>query len=305
MSHKIRYRLLRFLLISLGVSICLVGCGGGGGGTSPENKPPVITSGPDASGITSSEAAIGWITDEACDSKVWYGKTASYTDSVVSDDPALTHSLTISDLTPATLYHYKVASRDAKGESATSADKTFRTLSVAEDLVVQGWQMFENGDHASALEKFNEARLGEPHNVAVLEGLGWTLLRLYRLSESLGALDEALSIEPTRLDCLVAAAFLYQALERFDDAIGTARQALQLGGNTYVFTHDDEIEASDLRYCLVVCLLAKGDLQSALAEAKIIDPSIDLDPDNPTTWDGYSTFEEALLAMVENLRSRT
>ncbi|MFH1312327.1 MAG: hypothetical protein ABIJ00_03790 [Candidatus Eisenbacteria bacterium] len=117
-------------------------------------------------------------------------------------------------------------------------------------------------------------------------------------------LEDALSADPDRLDCLVAIAFLYESTEEYDAAVEAARDALAIGGDTYVFAHDGDITTSDVRYCLVISLVGTGDLTGALGEARILDPSIDLDPDNAATWDGHLSFEEALLAVIEGLRSQ-
>src|SRR5205814_10061232 len=45
-----------------------------------------------------------------------------------SSDLVLSHSQALSGLTPATLYHYRVKSKDAAGNLATSGDFTLTTL---------------------------------------------------------------------------------------------------------------------------------------------------------------------------------
>ena len=212
------------------------------------------------------------------------------------------HSVHLSGLAGSVEYHYVVVSRDASGTAVTSGEKTFTTLGVVEEAVGQGWQLFETAAYTAALDKFQQASALEPHNIRVLEGLGWCELQLYSFDESRAALAEALSIQPSRLDCLVAAAFTYEALAQYPDAIVAAEHALSLGGDSYVFAHSPDIKASDIRYCLVVSLAATGDLIGALDQAKHIDPTIVLDPDEPSTWDGYPTFEEALIAIMEHLR---
>jgi type VI protein secretion system component Hcp len=90
--------------------------------------PPVL-SGVASSGITSSAATITWTTNEAADSQVEYGATTAYGSSTALN-PALvaSHSQTLSGLVSSTTYHYRVKSRDAAGNLATSADFTFTTL---------------------------------------------------------------------------------------------------------------------------------------------------------------------------------
>jgi len=98
----------------------------------PDTTPPVI------SAVTSSEvsgfaATITWTTDEASDSQVEYGPSIGYGSSSVLDTRMLTsHSVTLSGLAVGTLHHYRVKSKDAAGNLATSADFAFTTLPPAD-----------------------------------------------------------------------------------------------------------------------------------------------------------------------------
>ncbi|HTY08454.1 MAG TPA: lamin tail domain-containing protein, partial [Candidatus Edwardsbacteria bacterium] len=95
--------------------------------------PPVITAGPAVGSITASSAAITWTTDEASNSKVEYGTTASYGLSLSNASYVTGHSLALSGLAASTTYHYRVASTDASGNGPTySADKTFTTPAAAD-----------------------------------------------------------------------------------------------------------------------------------------------------------------------------
>jgi tetratricopeptide (TPR) repeat protein len=288
-----------------------VACGGGDGGTGPSPKPPEITSGPAVSDITARAATVAWATDKNSNSIVRFGETSAYSDSITIADLVKNHSVTISGLEPLSEYHYSVSSEDSDGRRVTSGDRTFQTLSPASEFVDEGWDFFEQGELDSALTRMEAAYAYEPDNVAVLEGLGWTLLRLYRLEsshpESLSArraFEEALQLKPDRLDCLVGIAFLYQSIEMCVEAIDAADRALSTGGETYQFEHDDEITSSDVRYCLVLCLAATGDFNEALGQIRILDPTVELDPDDATTWNGHLSFEEALIVLIESLRDQ-
>jgi hypothetical protein len=92
-----------------------------------DTAPPIISS-VAASSITASAATITWTTNESSDSRVEYGPTTAY--GSVSADVSMitTHARTLSGLAASTLYHYRVGSRDAAGNLATSSDSTFTTL---------------------------------------------------------------------------------------------------------------------------------------------------------------------------------
>jgi hypothetical protein len=90
---------------------------------------PPVTSNVTVSGIAVSAATIGWTTDEASDSQVEYGLTPAYGSSSVLDaGRATAHWIIVTGLAEATVYHYRVLSRDGAGNLATSGDFTFTTL---------------------------------------------------------------------------------------------------------------------------------------------------------------------------------
>jgi hypothetical protein len=92
--------------------------------------PPAI-SGVSVSSITQSGATISWTTDQASDSQVAYGTTASYGSTTRLNATATTaHSQALTGLAAATTYHFSVMSRNAAGNLATSADGTFQTLAA-------------------------------------------------------------------------------------------------------------------------------------------------------------------------------
>lgn len=78
--------------------------------------------------ITQTSARVNWTTNELSDSRAEYGPTVSYGSIAFSGTLAANHQLTLSSLTPGTLYHYRVISADAAGNAATSTDQTFTTL---------------------------------------------------------------------------------------------------------------------------------------------------------------------------------
>ncbi|MBZ5538877.1 MAG: fibronectin type III domain-containing protein, partial [Acidobacteriia bacterium] len=98
----------------------------------PDTTPPIISA-VSSSSITSSAATISWTTDEASDSQVDYGTTTGYGSSTALNASLVTaHSAGLSGLTGSTLYHYRVKSKDAAGNMATSGDFTFSTLAATD-----------------------------------------------------------------------------------------------------------------------------------------------------------------------------
>lgn len=105
--------------------------------TTLDTIPPII-SGVTSSGMTGTGATINWTTNEASDSQVEYGTTVGYGSSTTLNSSMVTsHSQAITGLSANTLYHYRVKSRDAAGNLATSADYTFTTLSCSYSISPQ------------------------------------------------------------------------------------------------------------------------------------------------------------------------
>jgi len=97
----------------------------------PDSAPPVITNVSAVPGTDS--AVITWDTDEASDSLVKYGTTTGNYPLSLSDSGMTTsHSITLTSLTPDTLYYYVVNSTDEVGSSNESAELTFMTLASAD-----------------------------------------------------------------------------------------------------------------------------------------------------------------------------
>ncbi len=99
----------------------------------PDTTPPVLSA-IAAGSITASGVTIGWTTNEAADTQVEYGTTTTYgATTALNATMVTTHSQGLTGLLAGTSYHYRVKSKDAAGNLATSADQTF-TTSAAPDL---------------------------------------------------------------------------------------------------------------------------------------------------------------------------
>ncbi|HEX4485587.1 MAG TPA: Ig-like domain-containing protein, partial [Terriglobales bacterium] len=112
----------------------LTACGGGsagshslgvGGGSTETSGSPTISS-VLAMTVTGQSEAISWTTDIPSTSQVDYGIDTNYGQTTTLDPTLLTgHSVTLSFLSTATTYHYRVRSAGSGGASSTSADYTF------------------------------------------------------------------------------------------------------------------------------------------------------------------------------------
>ncbi|HUE69823.1 MAG TPA: fibronectin type III domain-containing protein, partial [Pirellulaceae bacterium] len=102
------------------------------GSGSSDTQAPVLSS-IASSSVSTGGATITWTTDEASDTQVEYGTTTSYGSSTTLNTSLVTsHSQVLSGLNPDTTYHYRVKSRDAAGNLATSGDFTFTTAATVD-----------------------------------------------------------------------------------------------------------------------------------------------------------------------------
>src|SRR5207245_4626159 len=96
--------------------------------------PPIISSVASIT-ISSSESSITWSTKQAIDSQAEYCLTTGYGSSTPLNSSLLTaHAVTLTGLLASNTYHYRVKSRDAAGNLATSADFTLTTLIAVPDI---------------------------------------------------------------------------------------------------------------------------------------------------------------------------
>ncbi len=101
---------------------------------------------------SSISAVITWSTNEPASSFVDFGMTADYGTTAGQDELVTAHTVTLLDLIPGTIYHYRIYSKDAAGNGARSEGATFSTLAegsltlpVITDMLVNGVSSFGIG----------------------------------------------------------------------------------------------------------------------------------------------------------------
>ncbi|HEV8150859.1 MAG TPA: Ig-like domain-containing protein, partial [Gemmatimonadales bacterium] len=132
-----------------------------------DTTPPVISL-VLSSSISSLAATITWTTNEPADSQVEYGTTTSYGSSTtLNASLILAHSQALGSLTPGTLYHYRVKSRDGAGNPATSGDFTFTTLPLDTGLIA--YLKLDEGTGTGAADSSGSGNAG-----TLMNGATWT-----------------------------------------------------------------------------------------------------------------------------------
>lgn len=98
----------------------------------PADTTPPVISNIQVTNVTASTARITWTTNEASTSQAEYGLTASYGYVTALDSNLLTtHTVNLSGLASYSTYDFRVKSRDAAGNIATSSNYTFTTSNNA------------------------------------------------------------------------------------------------------------------------------------------------------------------------------
>ena len=98
----------------------------------PDTRPPLITLGPVATGVTNHSATVRWTTDEPATSAVEYGEGTDYGRTEVDSNRGLDHLVRLTNLDPSTVYHVRVTSIDGAGNSVSSEDYEFITQREAD-----------------------------------------------------------------------------------------------------------------------------------------------------------------------------
>jgi glucose/arabinose dehydrogenase len=142
--------------------------------SSQDTTPPVIAS-VTATAVTATSATITWTTNEPADSQVEYGPTAAY-GTATAPDPTLemSHSEILTGLSPSTVYHYRVRSRDAAGNPALSGGFTFGTGAQPEGAQAVAWVALVNAVvSGSTLQQNGCCRGGAVSSQSIASGDGY------------------------------------------------------------------------------------------------------------------------------------
>jgi hypothetical protein len=105
--------------------------------TGTQTTPPPVISNVVATSVSNTSETITWTTDQASSSLVNYGVTTTYTLASTLNPALVTaHSVTLTGLTPGTLYDFDVVSANSLTLSSTSSNATFTTTGTAPGPVI-------------------------------------------------------------------------------------------------------------------------------------------------------------------------
>ena len=128
-----------------------------------DQSPPIISNIQTLNiGLTS--ATVTWTTNEPTYTLIEYGKTNSYGYSLDENELKTSHQLTLTNLQPATAYHFRITSKDADNNQTVSNDHRFNTMDAAEQAVWHSYHVVttpgktqaEVKDHINGLTAYLE-----------------------------------------------------------------------------------------------------------------------------------------------------
>jgi len=100
--------------------------------TSADVTPPALISGPEVIYISENTAKIRWETDELSSSFAEYGTSVDYTDFEANPDNETYHVVTLTNLVPSTIYHFRIKSADVFANVYHGSDSIFTTETSAD-----------------------------------------------------------------------------------------------------------------------------------------------------------------------------
>jgi len=138
--------------------------------TTAAAPPSLQISSVSVSSLSVTTATILWTTNISASSEVDYGADATYGLKATGVGDVTTHSVSLSGLSPGTVYHFRVVSTDGGGNSLGSADATFTTAASLQAQVVLGKVTWTRDVSTGALDaalEFDDIGAADADNVQV------------------------------------------------------------------------------------------------------------------------------------------
>ena len=295
------------LLILFSLLILLMNCGKNGNGPDPKPQPH-ITKQPEVLNIQTDRATINWQTDVAANSTIKYGTTGgSYTSTETRNTEDKLHNVTILQLQSNTTYYFIAESKNSGG-SISSNEQQFSTLKTLSQLSQYAWGNYQNGNFNEAILAFKELILRQLNSSDAHNGLGWCYASnsVDSLNRAVEQFDLAVQIKPDLSEAFVGRGFVQLALQKYSLAVQDFSKAISLEPN-FVFSYKQTIDSKDIRLGLAEAYFFKQNYNLAQDQVDILDPNNGIDPNQSVFWTVdsiiYNTYPEALLALIEKLKT--
>jgi Tfp pilus assembly protein PilF len=175
---------------------------------------------------------------------------------------------------------------------------------TAEDVIQEGWDLFEQAKYESALKQFNDAVDMAPKHEGGYHGKGWCYLLLNQPTDAIDNFNQAITLGNQTLDPVAGLAGALLAIGNYSEAIIKSEAVLQSNA-FYYFNHKPSINFLDLRLILAIAYYHEGLLSKAQEQINYLDPTNTLKPDDPNSWIvnqiSYASYAEALMALIDKL----
>lgn len=165
----------------------------------------------------------------------------------------------------------------------------------------EGWSHFDSGNYEDALQSFRRALESDSLYSEAWCGSGWAGLRVGEREQARADLEKCMTLDNDCWEAEVGLAVVLSSLGEKESCVAACLEILEALGDDFEFEHDPEVTSEDLRVLLAESYLQLLELDLALEQVRLLDPSVDLDPSDPETWGESPTFDAALFAKIEEL----
>ncbi len=163
-----------------------------------------------------------------------------------------------------------------------------------EELILEGWTAFEQGDYSTAATKFTDAVNKDQTSMESFLGLGWSLFKLDNISRAHNEFTAGSSKENPTADLFAGWAFVLNALKRYADSNQRSESAISQDP-AWQFSHGLSLDINDLRIVRAENYFLLGEFANSLVEVRILNSNFNVDV---LTNDGQA----ALAQEIERLK---
>jgi len=161
--------------------------------------------------------------------------------------------------------------------AAAGCSKETTTVERVDQLVNDGWKLFQNENYSDALDTFDEALTELLDYPPALHGRGWCLAYLGEYAEARLTFGTAKEYDPSNPDIWAGGTFVFAALADYDETVYWGETALgaqyELSGNfTWSFSQRTEITHVHLRLVLARAYWSRGSLTQCRDQLAVIEP---------------------------------
>jgi len=152
---------------------------------------------------------------------------------------------------------------------------------IAEQLLEEGWNLYEQREYTEAIDKFDRALRQDPNLVDGYNGLGWSNFALQNLAKSSSFFSQAATIDTNAVDVLVGSAFSWFERNQYNRSIEWGERACNTDSTKfdlkpietdYTFSHNWQVTSKSLRKIIALSNYYLGNFSEAHDQLKYLNP---------------------------------